>query len=151
MKRLIINLFALVALLSVGVINFSAVTLAQDAPPALVDPFASDPDPVDDAPPALTLPPVEEPAAVEEAAAEPDPVVPAAEEPAEEEAPPALTLPAAEEPVVEEPAPVEELHSAAPAPSSAYSGGSTANSGPGLAIIGLGSLLGAAVLRRRKK
>lgn len=129
MKRLLINLLALIALLSVGVMNFSAITYAQDEPPALVDPFATEPDSVveeeeEDAPPALTLP--------------------AAEEPAEEEPPPV------EEPPVEEP-PAEEFHAAAPASGSAYTGGTTAKSGPGLAIIGLGSLLGAAALRRKRK
>lgn len=138
MKRLIINLLALIALLSVGVMHLSAVTYAQDEPPTLVDPFATEPEP--------------EP--------EPEPVVEAADD-----SPPALTLPAAEEPeeeavveeeVVEEEAPAEEapaeepVHAAAPV-ENAYSGGTTAESGPGLAIVGLGSLLGAAALRRRKK
>ncbi|MFC1600075.1 hypothetical protein ACFL3T_03550 [Patescibacteria group bacterium] len=151
MKRLIINLLALIALLSVGVINFSAVTLAQDdPPPSLQDPFATGDDDDDDAPPALTLPdpdpaPAADPDPDPAPAADPDP------EPAEADAPPALTLPAADDGGEEE-APAEELHgAAAPASGNAYSGGTTAKSGPGLAIIGLGSLLGAAALRRRKK
>lgn len=131
MKRLIINLLALIALLTVGVMHLSAITYAQDGPPTLVDPFATTDtttvdDAADDAPPTLTLaPPTEEP-------------------PAEE--------PPAEEPPVEEAAPAEEapVHAAAPA-ANAYSGGTTAKSGPGLAVIGLGSLIGAAALRRRKK
>ena len=145
MKRLIINLLVLIALLSVGVMNFSAVTFAQDEPPALVDPFATGDDDDDDAPPALTLPdpdpaPAADPDPAPAADPDPDPV---------DDTPPALTLPAADDGGEEEAAapPPAPTHGAA----NAYSGGTTAKSGPGLIAIGLGSLLGAAALRRKRK
>jgi len=163
MKRLIINLLVLIALLSVGVMNFSAVTFAQDEPPALVDPFATGDDDDDDAPPALTLPdpdpapaadpdpdpaPAADPDPDPAPAADPDPA-PAADPDPVDDTPPALTLPAADDGGEEEAAapPPAPTHGAA----NAYSGGTTAKSGPGLIAIGLGSLLGAAALRRKRK
>ncbi len=124
--------------------NVSSVAFAQ-APPEIDDPFATDDDDdtadeEEEAPPTLEIaeeepPPAEEPPPEEEPPAEEPP----AEEPPAEEPPPSLEM--AEEP--------EPTHGAA-APAS-YSGGKTADSGPGLAVIGLGSLLGAAALRKRKK
>lgn len=120
MKKLVLLVFTLFTSML-----FSGVVFAQDAPPEIVDPFATEPPPEDEAPPALTLSPAE----------------PAAEEPPAEEPPP-------EEPPAEEAAPAP-VHAAAPAPS--YTGGRTVDSGPGLAVIAFGSLLGAGLFRRKKK
>ncbi|MFC1810374.1 LPXTG cell wall anchor domain-containing protein [Patescibacteria group bacterium] len=127
MKKLVLLVFTLFTSML-----FSGVVFAQEGPPEIVDPFATEPaapeaPPEDEAPPALTLP--------------------AAEPPAEE--PPPAAEPPAEEPPPAEEAPPAPAHAAAPAPS--YSGGRTVDSGPGLALIGLGSLLGAGLFRRKKK
>ncbi len=133
--------------------NFSAIAFAQ-APPVINDPFATTTTTTtttDEAPPTLELPAAEEPVAP--AAEEPvapaveEPTLPAADEvqtPAEEEAPPTLEVAPASTTTT-----TTTTHAAAPTAS--YSGGKTASSGPGLIAIGLGSLFGAAAIRKRKK
>jgi hypothetical protein len=77
-------------------------------------------------------------------------VAPTAEEPpaaAEEEAPPTLELAPAQEAAQTTSAPTH-----AAATTASYTGASkTADSGPGLIAIGLGSLFGAVAIRKRKK